>query len=118
MMYDHIPGDLRSEIYAWLSENAKDERKPTDTDEQFYYKSRKKAIGPFKRQLWDLPADVSNALANAYEQKFEFLFKQLAIGGTMDHVRKYVRAPEQRRPMPRGEAAFSAAAHDDAEAGE
>src|SRR6476661_9934046 len=58
MMYDHLPASMRQEIYAWLGENAKDERKATDSDEQFFYKTRKKAIGPFKKQLWALPADV------------------------------------------------------------
>jgi fructose-bisphosphate aldolase, class II len=90
MMYDHIPAELRNEIYRWLDANAKDERKPKDTDEQFYYKSRKKAIGPFKRQLWDLPADVKEKLARAYDQKFEFLFTQLGVGDTRKHVERYV----------------------------
>ena len=49
MLYDHLPAALRDEIYDWLRENAKDERKATDTDEQFFYKTRKKALGPFKR---------------------------------------------------------------------
>ena len=61
---------LRREIYAWLAENAKDERKATDTDEQFFYKTRKKAIGPFKRQLWDLPRTSKAKLAAAYDAKF------------------------------------------------
>jgi fructose/tagatose bisphosphate aldolase len=46
MLYDALPASLRNEIYAWLSENAKDERKAGDSDEQFY-KTRKKALGPF-----------------------------------------------------------------------
>jgi fructose-bisphosphate aldolase, class II len=117
MLYDHLPADLKKEVYGWLDTNAKDERKPSDSDEQFYYKSRKKAIGPFKRRMWDLPADVKSALAAAYDRKFEFLFTQLAINGTKPHVDKYVKAPEQLRPAPAGEA-FTAAAHDDAEAGE
>jgi hypothetical protein len=33
MMYDHLPADLRLEIYAWLDVNAKDERKATDSNE-------------------------------------------------------------------------------------
>ncbi|MGH9420970.1 MAG: class II fructose-bisphosphate aldolase, partial [Thermoanaerobaculia bacterium] len=37
MLYDRIPDALRSEIYAWLAVNAKDERKPADSDEQFFY---------------------------------------------------------------------------------
>src|SRR5215467_7374687 len=55
MLFDHIPDALRRDIYAWLDENARDERKSTDSDGQFYYKTRKKALGPFKQQLWDLP---------------------------------------------------------------
>jgi fructose-bisphosphate aldolase, class II len=51
MLFDHLPESLREEIYTWLDDNAKDERKATDSDEQFYYKTRKKALGPFKRQL-------------------------------------------------------------------
>ena len=39
-------------MYAWTAEHAAEERKPTDTEQQFLYKGRKKAIGPFKRQLW------------------------------------------------------------------
>jgi fructose/tagatose bisphosphate aldolase len=115
MMYDHIPAALRGEMYDWLRTNAKDERKATDSDEQFFYKSRKKAIGPFKRQLWDIPADAAGALARAYEQKFEFLFTQLSVGDTRDAVTKHVRAPESRRPMPDAHTVGVAAAPDDAD---
>ncbi|HEY0997942.1 MAG TPA: class II fructose-bisphosphate aldolase [Gemmatimonadaceae bacterium] len=118
MLYDHMPAALREEIYGWLRENAKDERKEKDTDEQFFYKTRKKALGPFKRQLWDLPAGVKEEIAAAYDRKFEFLFTQLAVGGTMQHVRKFVHVPQQYRPMPGAGEPVTAAAHDDAEAGE
>src|SRR5215216_1343925 len=82
MLFDHLPTPLRQEIYDWLRENAKDERKPADTDEQFFYKTRKKALGPFKRRLWDLPDDVKATVSAAYDAKFRFLFEQLAIGDT------------------------------------
>src|SRR5947199_7509180 len=72
MLYDHMPSELRATIYDWLTTNAKDERKPTDSDEQFYYKTRKKALGPFKQQLWDLPADAKTALAKAYDENITF----------------------------------------------
>ena len=32
--------------------NAVEERKPKDTEEQFIYKARKKALGAFKRDLF------------------------------------------------------------------
>src|SRR4029078_13354373 len=63
MLFDYMPADLRATIYEWLTANAKDERQPTDSDEQFFYKTRKKALGPFKRQLWDLPEAAKAELA-------------------------------------------------------
>jgi fructose/tagatose bisphosphate aldolase len=115
MLYDHLPAALRSEIYAWLDVNAKDERKATDSDEQFYYKTRKKALGPFKAQLWALPGEVTAALGKAYDEKFSFLFRQLGIAGTRAVVSRYVRPPVQHRPMPDGATPGVVAAPDDAD---
>jgi fructose-bisphosphate aldolase class II len=114
MLFDHLPTSLRQEIYDWLRENAKDERKPTDSDEQFFYKTRKKALGPFKRRLWDLPDDVKATIATAYDAKFEFLFTQLTVPKTAVVVREYVKAVRLHRPMP-GTAGYEnvAAAPDD-----
>jgi fructose/tagatose bisphosphate aldolase len=115
MLYDHLPAKLRDEIYDWLRENAKDERKPTDSDEQFFYKTRKKALGPFKKRFWDLPADIKAKLGRAYDDKFGFLFDQLAIGGTAKYVEKYVKPPVQHRPQPAEGHVTVAAAPDDTE---
>ena len=114
MMYDHLPEALREEIYAWLDVHAKDERKATDTNEQFYYKTRKKAIGPFKRRLWELPAERRATLGSAYDAKFTFLFTQLGMPGTKRWVDAFVQAPAQHRPMPSG-ASTIVAAPDDAD---
>jgi fructose/tagatose bisphosphate aldolase len=118
MLFDHLPGDVRDEVYNWLRENAKDERKATDSDEQFFYKTRKKALGPFKRRFWDLPDAVKARLASAYDEKFGFLFEQLAVGGTAAAVARFVNAPAQHRPAPSGETVGITAAPDDADAGE
>src|SRR5205814_6594035 len=55
-LFDHpaFPKDLLAKIEGWCRTEAADERKPGQNDEQFLYTTRKKAIGPFKRQLWDL----------------------------------------------------------------
>ncbi len=58
MLFDHVPDSLRAEIYEWLDANAKDERKPTDSDEQFYLQDAQKgarsvqaaALGPSRRR--------------------------------------------------------------------
>ena len=112
MMYDHIPAELKQEIYGWLDVNAKDERKASDSNEQFYYKTRKKAIGPFKQRLWSLPADMRATLGAAYDKKFGFLFSQLAIGGTRETVARFVKPPAQHRSAPDGATKFVAAPDD------
>jgi hypothetical protein len=120
MLYDGMTAALRDEIYAWLRTNAAEERKPKDSEEQFVYKTRKKALGPFKRQLWDLAEETRATLGAAFDKKFEFLFTQLGVAGTAAAVERFVKSPEQHRPAPSGSSgsAATAAAHDDADAGE
>jgi fructose-bisphosphate aldolase, class II len=113
MLYDHLPSRLRDEVYAWLRENAKDERKEKDSDEQFFYKTRKKALGPFKSQMWNLPGDASSKLGEGYDAKFAFLFEQLGMRGTAKYVQKYVKATALHRPQPAEGHATVAAAPDD-----
>lgn len=115
MLYDNIHDDLRDEIYEWLRQNAKDERKPTDTDEQFFYKTRKKALGPFKRRFWDLQPDVKAKLAKAYDEKFSFLFQKLAVVNTRDIVDRFVKPAEQHKPQPHPDLVVVEAAPDDAD---
>ena len=97
IVFDHasLPADLRRRMYAWLDENAQAERKPADSDEQFYYKARKKAIGPFKEELWGLPDAVRAAIAADLERTFAFLFEQLNVNGTADLVDRFIQAPMQ-----------------------
>lgn len=112
MLFDAMPDALRNEIYDWLRVNAKDERKASDSEEQFLYKTRKKAIGPFKQKMWDLSADAKAALAKEYDAKFEFLFTQLAIGNTASVVAKFVKAPVIHRDDPTRAVAVAAAPDD------
>ena len=100
MLFDQLPRALRDEIYEWLRENAKDERKDGDSDEQFFYKTRKKALGPFKSAFWKLPPAVCTNLAALYDAKFEFLFTQLGIAGTKPIVARTVTPLVIHRPRP------------------
>ncbi len=100
--HEAVPEALRRDMVEWLKTNAADERKPKDTDAQFFYKARKKAVGPFKKRFWTLPADARAAIGASLEKVFGFLFGQLGIAGTADAVRKIVTAPEIHRPLPDG----------------
>jgi fructose/tagatose bisphosphate aldolase len=95
MVYEHpsFPADLKREMYAWIREHAADERKPTDSEEQFIYKSRKKAIGPFKQRMWSVADPGRAAIGQALEERFTFLMKQLKIDDTADVVSRLVRVP-------------------------
>jgi hypothetical protein len=118
LLYDSLPPENREKIYRWLDENAAEERKPKDSADQFYYKTRKKALGPFKRELWDLPASVRDSLARVYDTKFGFLFEQLAVVGTAGLVRKWIAPSPQHRRAPDSLMPAIVAAPDDPDAGE
>jgi fructose/tagatose bisphosphate aldolase len=82
MVYDRIPDDLRSEMYAYLDQNHASDRKPDMTDEQFYYKTRKYAIGQFKNKTWKLPSSTKNDIMEALEKQFNQLFTDLGMRDT------------------------------------
>jgi len=77
-----------------VREHATEERKPNDTDEQFIYRARKKALGAFKKDLWDLTDDVRQAIGRSLEERFRFLMTQLKVDGTAPIVAKFVTAPQ------------------------
>jgi fructose/tagatose bisphosphate aldolase len=117
IVFDHprLPAELRERLRRWVDENAAGERKAGDTAEQFYYKARKKAIGPFKRELWSLPEDVRAAIAADLERTFTFLFEQLNVNGTEKDINRFVQAPMQHHAALRP---VLVAAADDPDAGE
>jgi len=95
MVYEHpsFPADLKAEMYEWVRTNATEERKPKDTEEQFIYKARKKAIGPFKKQMWSMSESARQAIGQSLEERFTFLMKQLKINDTAAAVAKFVKVP-------------------------
>jgi fructose/tagatose bisphosphate aldolase len=99
-LYEHpaFPEELHREIEGWCYANAADERKDGQTDQQFVYTTRKKAIGPFKRQLWELEA--KDEILAAQRRKFSFLFTELGVNGSRDMIAAYIHPVPVRRPIP------------------
>jgi len=91
MIYEstHFPADLKKRIYEWLKVNAANETKQGETDEQFLYKTRKKAFGPFKKEIWGLPQKTRDRIADEIQDKFDFLFKQLNVVNNKESVDRY-----------------------------
>jgi fructose/tagatose bisphosphate aldolase len=99
-LYEHpaFPAELHRQIEQWCFGNALDERKPDQTDQQFVYLTRKKALGPFKRQLWDL--DAKDEILPDQAKKIGFLFHELGVDDSRSMVEKYVHPVEWHRPLP------------------
>jgi len=91
MIYEseHFPDNLKKRMYEWLRINVANEAKQGETEEQFLYKTRKKALGPFKKEIMGLPQQTRDAIAAEIEAKFEFLFKQLNVVNKRAIVNKY-----------------------------
>ena len=89
-----FPAEMKQEIREFCFANAADERKSEETDEQFVYKTRKKALGPFKRRMWDMPEANKQPLLAELEAKFEFLMDKLGVFNTAEVVNRYVKPTE------------------------
>ena len=90
MVYEsaHFPKELKEQIYDWLKQTQGAEKKSDQTEEQFIYSTRKKALGNFKSQILGLPGELREGIAKELEAKFEFLFEKLNVAGTKDLVTK------------------------------
>jgi fructose-bisphosphate aldolase, class II len=91
MLFDRLPDSLRAEMYAYLDEKNAAERKPDMTDEQFYYKTRKSVIGPFKKQTWHMNAEKKEEIGKAWEAQFTKLFTSLGLRGTRKYVDQTIK---------------------------
>jgi len=104
MIYDSkgFPAPLRARIYDHLKAELRGEWKEKDTEEQFIYKTRKKGFGPFKLELWNLPADVLDEICAELEGKFAFLFDKLKVNGTRAVLDQFVKSVDVPMKTPLG----------------
>lgn len=93
IVYDNpaLPASFRDEVYAYLKQECAKERKEGQTDEQFFYSTRKKGFGTLKKKWWDLPANVKAPIMKELEDKFDLLFNKLKVVNSKDLVNKTVK---------------------------
>jgi fructose/tagatose bisphosphate aldolase len=92
MIYDspYFPKELMDNIAGHLVNNYSHEAKKGETREQFLYKTRKRAFGEFKKEIWSLPQESASAIGEALESRFSLLFRELNVVNTVDLVGKFV----------------------------
>ncbi len=106
MVYEskHFPKDLKDKIYEWINKNLASEHKSGQTDEQFIYSARKKALGPFKKDIMGLSQLTRDAITKDIEARFDFLFEKLNVKNTQDLVLKHtiLKRVIHRKPKAHG----------------
>jgi fructose/tagatose bisphosphate aldolase len=114
-----LPQEIKDGIRDFCFENCLDERKPEQTDEQFVYTTRKKALGPFKRRMWEMDDAHKGPIIDELEAKFEFLMEKLGVFNTKEIVSRYIRSTSTDLPeYAAASAELTAAAVVDANEGE
>ena len=86
----HFPADLLTEINKSLLVKYVSEKSDKDTNDQFIYKTRKKAFGDFKRQIWDISGEGLTGIRDELEERFSQLFQKLGVCDTTDLVHRYI----------------------------
>jgi fructose/tagatose bisphosphate aldolase len=102
IIYDSalFPKNLKAKVYEHLKTEFKAEWKDKDTEEQFIYKTRKKGFGPFKSEMWNLPADIREQIGAELEKQFSFLFEKLKMNSTREIVEKYIKPVDVHLELP------------------
>lgn len=95
IVFDHLPVPLKQEMFNWVTQYCRSEMKPEWNEQQFLYKTRKKALGPFKRQLWQLSDAEKQPIIQALEQYITQLFENLKVVNTQALIAPYFPAHDQ-----------------------
>lgn len=98
IVYTHTPDELVESAYAHIKTHNANEWKDGQTEDQFLYKTRKKALGPFKQQWWNMSTRAE--ACTALQAQFEFLFDKLNIAGTRQTAIDVTTRITLHRPRP------------------
>jgi hypothetical protein len=102
IIYDSpaLPSELRDTVYAWLAEHRAMERKEGMTDAQFYYTTRKRGFGPFKREFWTMETGTREQICRELQDRFELIFTRLGVVGSASLVNELTPTPRIARKQP------------------
>ncbi|MGC8500607.1 MAG: class II fructose-bisphosphate aldolase [Leptospirillia bacterium] len=90
-VFDHpsFPQALKKEMEAYMAREFAGEKKAGETEEQFFYKNRKRLYGPFKKALLEIPTPVLDRIMQDLEAMFVSLFTKLGLSKTSSVLTKH-----------------------------
>lgn len=84
----YFPKDLKNRMYSFLEQNFAKEREGFESSLQFIRILRKKALGIFKKQIWQMPEKNIKKIRQELEERFTFFFKIFGVCDTKNLVDK------------------------------
>ncbi len=92
IIYDSpdFPQELLKTVHNHLDAKYSHERTSGETEEQFIYKTRKRAFGDFKKELWNMPEVNLDKIMGELENRLSLMFRKLNVLNTNDLISKYV----------------------------
>ncbi|MFH0739547.1 MAG: class II fructose-bisphosphate aldolase [bacterium] len=84
----YFPKDLKDRMYSWVEQNFAKEKQEIENSLQFIRIFRKKSLGTFKKQIWQMPEKNIKGIRQELEEKFLFFFKIFGVSNTQELVRK------------------------------
>lgn len=100
IIYDTAPQAMVDKAYEHLKAERRNEWKEGQTEDQFFYKTRKKAFGALKEDWWNLDDEAKAKIGTALQDQFEFLFTKLNVGDTRQVVYDVTTTVTMRRSRP------------------
>ncbi len=91
IVFQYLPEKIQDEIHVWLEKNYRNEWKENMSEQQFIYRTRKKAAGPFKKKLMNLSDEEKKPILTNLEKRIGFLFEKLKVVKTKREVEKYIK---------------------------
>ncbi len=97
--FARVPGFMDM-TYAFLDANFSGEYKESKTQDQNWYSTRKKFLGPNKWGIWTLPESVRAEIAEAWYKQFGFLFTELKVVDTKKWIQEVTTDRNFVMPFP------------------
>ncbi len=82
----YFPQKLKEKMYEWVNNQLISKKREDQTEQQFMYRNRKKALGPFKEKIWQIPQENIDKISEELEEKFSLIFKKLGVEDTADLI--------------------------------